>query len=180
MRDGERGYLQMRRCRRKVWLLLSLFLAAGLWFAWNAVTYATAVRVYFVPTKSMSPTLAPADRIIADTRPRIPPKRGEIWVFNMPSGSIGVKRVVGLPGESVEVAGGRVLVDGQPLTEPYLAGPITYTMPAVRLQAGEYFVLGDNRNGSNDSHLWGPLEVDRFIGPVRFRPWPPSRIGRLR
>jgi signal peptidase I len=98
----------------------------------------------------------------------------------MPQGRIGVKRVVGLPGESIEVAGGRVLVDGEPMDEPYIAGPISYTMPAVRLQPGQYLVLGDNRNNSNDSHNWGPLEEGRFIGRVKFRPWPPSRIGGLR
>src|SRR4051794_16019464 len=120
---------------RKAWLLLVPFLAAGSWFSWNAATYATSLRVYFVPTKSMSPALAPGDRILADTRRSTPPKRGEIWVFNMPRGGIGVKRVVGLPGETLEVAGGRVLIDGQPLAEPYLAVPMTYTMPAVKLRA---------------------------------------------
>src|SRR3954453_17827811 len=125
----------MRQRRRTVWLLLIPLLVAALWSGWNAAISATAIRVYFVPTKSMSPTLAPGDRICVDSRPSTPPRRGEIWVLNLPKkGGIGVKRVIGLPGEVIEVAASRVLVDGQPLTEPYLAGPIAYVMPAVQLQ----------------------------------------------
>jgi signal peptidase I len=166
--------------RWKPWLLLIPFLAAGTWFAWGAMLYAASVRVYQIPTKSMSPTLAPGDKLFVETRPGATPKRGEIWVFFMPQRGIGAKRVIGLPGESVEVAGGRVLVDGQPIAEPYIAGPIAYAMPPVRLKAGQYLVLGDNRNASNDSHVWGPLEKGDLIGRVKFRPWPPSRIGGLR
>lgn len=170
----------MQDWRRKPWLLLIPLLAAALWFGWGAATYAIGVRVYFIPTNSMAPVLAPGDRIIAEARQGGRPGRGEIWVFRMPTGGIGVKRVIGLPGESIEVAAGRLIVDGRPLAEPFIAGPISYIMPAVRLRDGEYFVLGDNRNTSQDSHAWGPLGIDQFLGRVMFRPWPPSRIAGLR
>jgi signal peptidase I len=170
----------MRFRRRKTWLLLIPFLAAGAWFASSAVIYATSIKVYLVPSKSMSPTLAPGDRICVDTRRGFTPKRGELWVLSTPKGWTAVKRVIGLPGETLEVAGGKVLIDGHAPAEPYLAGPISYTMPPVRLEAGQFFVLGDSRNASNDSHVWGPLEGGRLIGRVDFRPWPPSRIGGLR
>src|SRR3954447_17597517 len=110
----------MRGPRRKAWLLLIPLIVASLWFGWNAAGYAIGVRVYFVPTASMSPALAPGDRILAETRPGSPPKRGEIWVFQMPKGGVGVKRVVGLPGESIEVTGGRLVVDGRAVAEPFL------------------------------------------------------------
>jgi signal peptidase I len=153
--------------------------AAG-WLALHAVTFATSLRVYVIPSSSMAPALAPGDRIAVDVRPGSLPKRGEIWVFTMPSGSTGLKRVVGLPGETVEVAGGRVLVDGAPLDEPYLSGPIAYTMPPVRLGPGEFFVLGDNRNNSHDSHAWGPLAARRLIGRAEYRYWPATRLGGLK
>jgi signal peptidase I len=151
----------------------------GLWLAWGGVIYATSLRLYLIPTKSMAPTLAPNDRIVVDTRSGNTPKRGEIWVFTLPNRSAGVKRVIGLPGETIEVTGGRVVVDGKPLAEPYLTGPIGYSMPPVALKANEFFVLGDNRNVSFDSHSFGPAPKTGFIGRVEFRHWPPARIGGL-
>jgi signal peptidase I len=171
----------MRRPRwRKAWLLLIPLLAVGLWLGWSGLIFASALRLYVIPSKSMSPTLTPGDKIVVDSRSGMAPGRGELWVFTMPTGGTGLKRVIALPGETVEVSGGQVRVDGRPLAEPYLAGPIGYSMPAVRLKAGEYFVLGDNRNTSSDSHVWGPLDARKLLGRVRFRPWPPSRIGGLR
>ena len=170
----------MRRRRRKVWLLLIPVLAVGTWFASSAVIDAASLRVYVIPTKSMLPTIAPGDRICVDSRHGAAPRRGEIWVASASNGWIVAKRVIGLPGERIEVAGGKVWIDGHPLEEPYLMEPITYTMPPTRLGPDRYFLLGDNRNASNDSHVWGPLEAGRFLGRVKFRPWPPSRAGGLR
>src|SRR4051812_8906376 len=69
----------------------------------------------------------PGDRICVDSRPGNTPKRGEIWVAATPIGWLAAKRVIGLPGETIEVAGGKVLIDGRPIAEPYLTGPITYS-----------------------------------------------------
>jgi signal peptidase I len=149
-----------------------------------AGSLASSVRAFAIPTNSMSPTLRSGDRVGVDTRPRSRPKRGEVWVFHMPgwaSAGAGmvVKRVVALPGETVEVASGRVLINGVPLAEPYLAKPMTYTLPPRALGPDQYFVLGDSRDASHDSHVWGPLPGDHLIGPVKLRYWPPKRIGRL-
>jgi signal peptidase I len=84
---------------------------------------------------------------------------------------------VGVPGDTVAIRGGRVVISGKPLTEPYLAAPPSYTLAPVTLGGDEYFVLGDNRDNSNDSHVWGPLTRDRFVGMVGIRYWPPARIG---
>ena len=71
------------------------------------------------------------------------------------------------------------MIDGKPLAEPYLAGPIGYSMPPVKLKANDFFLLGDNRNASSDSHVWGPAPKQGFIGRVDFRHWPPGRMGGL-
>jgi signal peptidase I len=154
--------------------------AATCWLAGGAVAYATSLRFFIVPTGSMSPTIRPGDRVCVDTRRSRRPERGEVWVFTMPSGSTAIKRAVGLPGETVEVTGGRLLVDGRPLAEPYLAGPMNYTLPPVTLKGDEYFLLGDNRNTSFDSHLWGPLNRGSLLGRADYRCWPADRVGGLR
>ena len=116
-----------------------------------------------------------------------PPQRGEVIVFQAPSmpDQAFVKRVIGLPGERVEIRDGKVLIDGEPLSEPYLTqSNVTGSMtciPTLRqsdcvLQEGQYFVLGDNRNRSNDSRDWGPVTVDEIVGEVWFIYWPPSRL----
>src|SRR5262245_40514828 len=132
--------------KRRLWLLALPVLAAGAWFALNAVSYATSLRLSSIPSRSTSPTLKPGDKACIELITRARPKRGEIWVFTSPVGSAFVKRVIGLPGETVEVVAGKVKVDGRPLDEPYLTRTPTYAMPPARLGAGEYFMLGDNRN----------------------------------
>lgn len=166
---------------RRGWVLWPSVLLAA-WVVWWVVSLATSLRAYSIPTGSMAPTLKAGDRIGVVTQPRNGPRRGEIWVFRMPPaskliGSEGAKRVIGLPGETVEVAAGHVLINGTPLTESYLAVPITYTMPPVTLGPEEYFVLGDSRNNSHDSHVWGPLPGDHLVGPVKVRYWPIGRAG---
>jgi signal peptidase I len=154
-------------------------LGLGAWLAWGGVIYATSLRVYRIPTNSMSPTLKKGDSFVVDTRAGNTPRRGELWVHWLPNGRLAVKRVVGLPGETIAVAGGQVLIDGKPLAEPYLAAPIGYAMAPVALKQGEYFMLGDNRGASFDSHIWGPLPGSELVGRGEFRSWPPARFGGL-
>ena len=164
--------------------VLVLLAFAGAWLVWASKTNAIPNRVYLIPSASMNPTIRAGDRVGVSTIGNTLPNRGEIWVFRMPlsSGSApneGVKRIIGLPGETVEVRAGHVLIDGRPLSEPYLGVPIAYEMPPLVLGRDEYFVLGDSRNSSHDSHVWGPLRRDHLIGPVKVRYWPPRRIGGL-
>jgi signal peptidase I len=170
----------MKRFSRRAWLLAIPGLVLATWLAWSGVLYATSLRLFLIPTTSMAPTLTKGDRIAVDTRGGGNPRRGELWVFTMPNGAAGVKRVIGLPGETIEVKGGQVLIDGKALAEPYLSTPPSYTLARVTLGPEQYFLLGDNRNASFDSHVWGPAPRKLFIGRVEFRPWPPSRIGGLR
>jgi signal peptidase I len=176
---------ETRRRRRRAWAVC-LLVTLGAMLLWSVVSYAVSVklRVYSIPTASMAPTIRAGDKVGVEIDRRTQPGRGEVWVFLMPpSGGTGgteaVKRVVGLPGDTVEVAGGKLIVNGLPVAEPYLPGPMTYTLPRRKLGPDEYFVLGDSRNGSHDSHVWGPLSADRLIGRVKVRYWPPHRIGGL-
>ena len=107
------------------------------------------------------------------------PQRGDIIVFSDPQGSDRklVKRVIGLPGDIVEIQEGQVLVNQQRLDEPYINNPGQYAMPATTIPPDHYFVLGDNRNNSSDSHYWGALSRDKIVGKAWFSYWPPSQWG---
>lgn len=85
-----------------------------------------------------------------------------------------VKRVVGLPGDTVEVSGGFLYVNGEKYEEPYITNRPNYSMKPYTVPEGMYFVLGDNRSNSNDSHLIGPITQDMVVGHVRQIMWPLS------
>ena len=100
-----------------------------------------------------------------------PPRRGDVIVFRFPRDPSRdfVKRVIGLPGDVVEIRRGVVFVNGQPLDEPYITKRSIDSMAPVRVPPGGYFVLGDNRASSNDSRDWGILPAENIIG----RAWVP-------
>jgi signal peptidase I len=109
-----------------------------------------------------------------------PPERGDIIVFHPPNnlGEDYIKRIVGLPGERIEVREGKVWVDGVVLDEPYVSSVPGYSGSWV-LGEGEYLVLGDNRNNSSDSHSWGPLGKDQIVGKAWFSYWPSEYWGAV-
>lgn len=90
-----------------------------------------------------------------------------------------VKRVIGLPGETIKVVSGTVYINGEPLEEDYLTYKARYSCPEITLDDGEYFLLGDNRPISHDSHSADVGPVSRIEGEVRFIIWPISRIGSV-
>lgn len=108
-----------------------------------------------------------------------PPARGDVIVFIPPNNTARdfIKRVIGLPGDRIEIVNGRVFVNGEPLQEPYPLNPGTYSAGAITVPAGEYYVLGDNRNNSSDSHSWGTVQADKIIGKAWVSYWPPQQIG---
>ncbi len=151
---------------------------------------ATVVEALWIPSPSMAPTLEIGDRLVVEkiSYHFHSPQRGDIVVFQPPErlSEYGyniryswVKRVIGLPGERIAVKKGQVLVNGQPLSESYLATPPVYSMPEKEIPSGEVFVMGDNRNNSADSHVWGALPVNNIIGRARICFWPPYRTGFL-
>lgn len=113
------------------------------------------------------------------------PQRGDIITFNPPESWPNpkklpfIKRVIGLPGETIEIRQGRVFIDGAetPLDEPYVEKTFTYSVPEIEIPADSYFVLGDNRNISEDSHLYGVILRKSIIGKAWLSYWPPSLWG---
>jgi signal peptidase I len=108
-----------------------------------------------------------------------PPERGDVIVFIPPNSNSRdyIKRVIGLPGDRVEIRNGFVYINGEPLNEDYPLNPGSYGMPSMVIQPGEYFVLGDNRNYSSDSHSWGTVSGAKIIGKAWVSYWPPELIG---
>lgn len=158
-----------------------------------AVILAILIRAYvaesrYIPSGSMLPTLQIGDRVVVEKLSSYfhPPRPGDIVVFYPPkvlqavgftADQVFIKRVIGNPGQVVQVDHGRVYLDGQPITEPYLAEPPNYEWGPWRVPDHALFVMGDNRNNSNDSHVWGFLPQDHVIGRAWFRFWPLGRIG---
>jgi signal peptidase I len=153
------------------WLETLKTLGLGLVLAFSIRTFIAEAR--YIPSGSMEPTLQINDRLMIDkvSYDFTPPQRGDIVVFN-PTPTLEaqhfhdafIKRIIGLPGDTVEVKGGQVLVNNHPLRENYLAAKPNYQWGSVKVPADSYLVLGDNRNDSYDSHYWGFVPRDRLIG----------------
>ena len=110
-----------------------------------------------------------------------PPKRGEVIVFRFPRDPSKdfVKRVIGLPGEVIDIRDGTVHIDGVPLEEPYLTVQDQSTLQRREIGEKEYFVMGDNRRSSNDSRAWGPVPEANLRGKVWVIYWPFSQVQLL-
>ncbi len=167
-----------------------------------ALVLALGVRTYvaqmfYIPSGSMLPTLQVGDRIVVDKLSyRLHAVgRGDVVVFRRPPLEHApyadlVKRVIGLPGDTVASEGGRVYINGKPLAEPWLPQPVPLTTPSPAPQAfsldhpytvpaGEYFVMGDNRTDSEDSRYFGPIPADLVVGRMVFVAWPLDDTGWL-
>ncbi len=149
-------------------LLLSVVLFVGI----NMIS----ARIV-VDGASMEPTLTSGEYVIVNRLSyRIgTPQRGDIIVFHFPRDPSKeyIKRVIGLPGDEVQVENGQVYVNGQPLDETYLKVKTNYS-GNWRVPAGQLFVLGDNRNNSSDSHDWGTVPMSYVVGKAVLVYWPPT------
>jgi len=103
------------------------------------------------------------------------PKRGDVVVFHAPDQPKDyIKRVIGLPGETIQIDSGQVLVDEQPVDEPYETQRYTRSAGTVTLGENELFLMGDNRGNSRDSRTWGPLPIEEVVGKAVVSYWPPE------
>ena len=173
----------------------------SLWQQWQenvqiiaiALALALFIRAFvaeprYIPSDSMFPTLEVGDRLVVEkvSYHFHPPQRGDVVVFHPPiqlqmqryeADQAFIKRVIGESGQSIAIHDGIVYVDGIPLQENYIAQPPAYEMEMVQIPEDQLFVMGDNRNNSNDSHIWGFLPQENVIGRAIFRFWPWQRIG---
>jgi len=146
------------------------------------------IERFVIPSSSMEPTLQVKDRIFVAKSLRYVPKDGDLVVFNPPQrNSSGgpirdrffVKRVIGTPGETIQIKKGLVYRNDQPLQENYIAEPPAYEWGPEVVPNDSYLVLGDNRNDSFDSHVWGFLPDKNIVGRAYKIYWPPARIRSL-
>jgi signal peptidase I len=138
---------------------------------------------YRVVGRSMEPTLQNDQfLVVSKLAYRLhQPQRGDIIVFRDPRDETRklIKRIIGLPGDVVEIDNGTVIVNGHPLDEPYIESPGRYSEAPQTIPEGQYFVLGDNRNNSSDSHAWGTLPKDLIVGKAWLSYWPPAQWGTI-
>ena len=165
------------------------------------------LQPFWIPSESMLPTIEVNDRVMVNKLAYQwgEPQRGDVVVFRDPREeevdesipeavirsvleAVGIrtrgredliKRVIGLPGETVEVRNNQIVVNGTPLDEPYLPEVFMPDEPPITLGPAEVFVMGDNRNASFDSRRFGPIALDDLIGEAFVVIWPISNIGGL-
>ena len=167
-----------------IWILLALILR------WQVI------EPRWIPSGSMLPTLQLKDKILIEkVRPRINKKfgrslnYGEIVVFYPPQLLVDngydpdaalIKRLVGLPGDIIEIKEGNLIRNKVLVKEPWLLEKINYDMKPIKVPTHQIWVLGDNRNNSLDSHIWGALPEENLIGTAVLRYWPIKSFGPIR
>ncbi|HZN12858.1 MAG TPA: signal peptidase I [Acidimicrobiales bacterium] len=148
------------------------------------------VEAFYIPSGSMEPTLKTGDRVLVNKLSyRLHDiHRGDVVVFKRPPGVAGeadikdfIKRVIGLPGDTIETRGDAVYVNGKRLKESYLPRG-TRTVPSIdikKVPPHHLWVMGDNRTNSSDSRFFGPIEEDSVIGRAFVQVWPPTSVETL-
>lgn len=195
-----------RRPHRSFWLELPILLLAALAVAVLIKTF--LVQPFYIPSGSMIPTIEVDDRVmVSKLSYRFGEvERSDIVVFRNPYAgdrdesipeavvrnvleALGIrtaatddliKRVVAIEGDVLEIRDNQVHINGEPISEPYLAdGSVMPDFEVGPIPAGHVFVMGDNRSQSSDSRVFGPIPLDDVVGEAVFRIWPLDRVGRL-
>ena len=146
------------------------------------------LQAFYIPSGSMLPTLQVSDRVLVNklSYKMHDVNRGDLVVFERPPGEHGddikdlIKRVIALPGETIELRDGRIVIDGRLLEEPYLPdGTVTANLETTTVPEGSVFVMGDNRSDSRDSRFFGAIDEDLIVGRAFVRVWPLSALDLL-
>jgi len=157
-------------------LLITAIVAVVIFFVIQAT-----VQTFVVVGTSMMPGFHDGQRLLVGKAAYTfhEPERGDIVVFQPPNGQPGdyIKRIIGLPGDTVEIKKGTVYVNGSPLDEPYIKNPPNYTLKEEKIDEDSYFVLGDNRDNSNDSHSGWVVPRQNIVGKAWLSIWPPDKWG---
>jgi signal peptidase I len=172
---------------RSIWENLQIIIIA-LVIAFVIRTFIAEPR--YIPSDSMLPTLEEGDRLVVEKVSYYlhEPRRGDIIVFEPPpqlqelgyeKDQAFIKRVIGEAGDTILVNNGTVYINNEPLKENYILAPPNYELSPLQVPTGYLFVMGDNRNNSNDSHIWGFLPQENAIGRAILRFYPFNKIGRV-
>jgi len=139
---------------------------------------AQATRVY---GSSMEPNLHTDQRLVVEkvSYRFHDPQRGDVVVIRMPERGpeLLIKRIIALPGETIEIRNGQVLINGNAIDEPYLTQPTRGSYGPTTISEGYVFVMGDNRGASNDSRVFGPVELEQVVGRAWVSYWPLEQLG---
>ena len=169
--------------------LMSWVVTIAIALALTFVVKTWVFQAYSIPSDSMVPTLIQHDRVLV-SKLNTDPGRGDIIVFKRPANDPGgpndpevlIKRVIGLPGETITAQDGDVYINGKKLIEDYLPKAYadkTVIQTAITVESGKLLVLGDNRGISLDGRTFGTISKDLIVGRAVLRIWPPSRMGSL-
>ncbi|MBW4647717.1 MAG: signal peptidase I [Kastovskya adunca ATA6-11-RM4] len=183
---------QKNRQYLKIFLIVSAVLAFQLFGSYLPQVIAQEVEIFEIPSKSMLPTLQVGDKIFVKKPSNYLPETGDFIVFKAPQAAkdldsqadknkeqFYIKRVIGKPGQAVRINNGIVYINNQPLQETYIAESPVYQWGTTVVPANSYFVLGDNRNNSFDSHVWGFVPKTKIVGQAYKIFLPPQRIQSL-
>ena len=157
-------------------ILITLAIALAIFLVLRAT-----VQAYKVIETCMEPNFVEGEWLLASKASYWfgEPERGDVIILEPPfdTEEVYIKRLIGLPGDTIEVKDGAVYIDGTALEEPYIKEVPAYTFPLTELGEDEYFVLGDNRNHANDSHSGWTISREDIIGKAWFSYWPLSEWG---
>jgi signal peptidase I len=203
--SGTRKLVPRRGHHSLLELVVIVIVAIGL----ALLIQAFLIKPYRIPSESMEPTLDVGQRVLVSrvTYHFSTPDRGDIVVFHPPKGANSntcgvqkpddqacpkptperdsvnfIKRIVAVPGDTLSIREGHAIVNGvrqkEDFTRPCAPGTCNFPRP-IKIPAGHFFMMGDNRGASDDSRFWGPVPQKWFIGQAFFTYWPPKRIGIL-
>lgn len=164
--------------------VLEVVLIVGAAFVLALIIQQFVVKPFYIPSESMEDTLVKGDRVLVSRFEYrfSEPERGDVVVFHPPTSPDEdyIKRIVAVGGDTVEVKGGALYLNGVAQDEPYLKEPyIEGVYPEETVPEGYIFAMGDNRNRSGDSRVFGPVPLESILGKGFVIYWPPSKMGGL-